>query len=53
MAFESDVVPVDLRYGVIDPLHKGKGEMIKCKSYRSISLLSVVGKIYTNILDRV
>ena len=28
-AFESDVVPEDLRSVVIVPLHKGKGEMIK------------------------
>ena len=54
MAFESDVVPEDLRSAVIVPLHKGKGEMIKCKNYRGISLLSVVGKIYADILvDRV
>ena len=48
MAFESDV-PEDLRSVVIVPLHKGKGEMIKCKNYRGISLLSVVGKIYADI----
>ena len=46
MVFESDFVPEDLRLAVIVPLHKGKGEMIKYKSYRGISLLSVVGKIY-------
>ena len=28
----------------------GKGEMIKCKNYLGISLLSVVGKIYGDIL---
>ena len=43
MAFESDVVPEDLRSAVIVPLYKGKGEMIKCKNYRCISLLSGVG----------
>ena len=35
---------------MIVPLHKSKGEMIKCKNYRGISLLSVVGKIYAAIL---
>ena len=30
MAFESDVVPEDLRPPVIVPLHKSKGKMIKC-----------------------
>ena len=54
MVFESDVVPEDLRSAVIVPLYKGKGEMIECKNYRGISLLSVVGKIYADILvDRV
>ena len=54
LAFESDVVPEDLSSTVIVPLHKGKGEMIKCKNYGGINLLSVVGKIYADILaDRV
>ena len=49
MVFESDV-----GVRVIVPLHVGKGEMIKCKNYEGISLLSVVGKIYADILvDRV
>ena len=53
IAFESDVVPEDLRSAVIS-LRKGKGEMIKCKNYGGISFLSVVGKIYADILvDRV
>ena len=46
MAFEIDVVPEDLRSAVIIPLYKSKGELIKCKNYRGISVLSVVGKIY-------
>ena len=54
MAFESDVVPEDWRSAVIVPLHEGKRDMIKCKNYGGISLLSVVGKIYAYILtDRV
>ena len=52
MAFKSDVVTEDLRSAMIVPLQKGKGEMIKCKNYRGISLLSVVGKIYADILVR-
>ena len=35
---------------VIVPLYKGKGEMIKCKNYGGIGLLSVVGNIYADIL---
>ena len=39
---------------MIVPFCKGKGEMIECKNFRGVSLLSVVGKIYTGILvDRV
>ena len=50
MAFESGVVPEDLRSAVIDPLYKGKAEMIKWKNYRCISLLSVVDKVYAGLL---
>ena len=50
MAFESNVVPEDLRFAVIVPLHKGRGEIIKCKNYGGISLLSMGGKIYLDIL---
>ena len=39
---------------VIVPLYKGKGERTECKNYRSISLLSVIDKMYAGILvDRV
>ena len=54
MAFKSGVVPEDWISAVIVPLYKGKGERTKCKNYRGISLLSLVGKIYAGILvDRV
>ena len=49
MAFESDVSE-NWKSAVIVPLYKGKGERNKCKSYRSISLLSMVGKIHAGIL---
>ena len=51
MAFESSIIPEDWRPNVIVPLHKGKGKRIKCKNYRIISLLSVVGKIFKGILE--
>ena len=36
---------------VVDvPVCKGKGDETECTNYRGISLLSVVGKIYTGIL---
>ena len=47
-------MPEDWKSAVIVPLYKGKGERSKCKNYRSISMLSVVEKIYAGILvDRV
>ena len=53
-AFESGVVAENWRYAVIVPLCNGKGERTECKNYRGISLLRVVGKIYSGILvDRV
>ena len=53
-AFESCVVPEDWRSAVIVPLYKVKGERTECSNYRGISLLSVVGKIYAEILvDRI
>ena len=54
IAFERSVVPEDWRSAVIVPLYKGKGERTESKNYRSISLLSLVRKIYVGILvDRV
>ena len=50
MAFESGIVLEIWRSAVIVPLYKGKGERTECKNYRGISLLSVVGKIYAEIL---
>ena len=53
MAFESGVVPEEWRSAVIVPLYKGKGERMECRNYRGISLLSVAGKIYVEILMEV
>ena len=50
MVFEIGVVPEDCRSAVIVPLYKSKGEKTECSSYRVISLLSVIGKIYAGIL---
>ena len=46
MAFESGVVSEDLVSVMIVPLYNVKGEMTKCKSFRGITIFSVVGKIY-------
>ena len=49
---ENGVVPDDKRSAVIVPLNKSKGETTECKNYRGNSLLSVVGKIYVGVLER-
>ena len=43
-------VPEDWRNACIVPLYKGKGDRFECGSYRGISLLSVVGKVYGRVL---
>lgn len=50
VCFESGIVPVDWVSACIVPLYKGKGDKYECTSYRGISLLSVVGKVYGRIL---
>ncbi|GBP94938.1 hypothetical protein EVAR_69657_1 [Eumeta japonica] len=48
--WESHRVPNDWCKAVIVPLYKRKGSLQVCTNYRSISLLSVVGKLYAKIL---
>ena len=43
-------MPEDWRSAVTVPLYKGKGERTQRSSYRDISLLCVVGKIYAGII---
>ena len=43
-------VPGDWKSACIVPLYKGKGDRRECGSYRGISLLSVVGKVYGRVL---
>ena len=50
MAFEGNVASKDWRFAVILPLYKGKGKRTEYKKYKGISLLSMVGKIYAEIL---
>ena len=32
------------------PLYKGKGDVYECSNFKGISLLSVVGKVYSRVL---
>ena len=34
------------------PLYKGKGDVHECSNFRGISLLSVVGKVYGRIKQK-
>lgn len=51
LAWSSSVVPKEWGFAVISPLHK-KGSNRDCNNYRGISLLSVVGKVYSAILKK-
>ena len=44
------MVPLDWVSACVVPLYKGKGDKFDCGSFRGISLLSVVGKLYGRIL---
>ncbi len=43
-------MPVDWTSACVVPLYKGKGDKYECTSFRGISLLSVVGKVYGKVL---
>ena len=51
VCFQEGKVPEDWMSACIVPLYKGKGDKLCCGSYRGISLLSVVGKVYGRVLD--
>jgi len=54
VCFLSGVVPSEWCEACIVPLYKGKGDKYDCGSYRGISLLSVIGKLYGRVLiDRI
>ena len=50
LCWRDDFTPDDWRKVTIAPLYKGKGSKANCGSYRAISLLSQVGKLYGKIL---
>lgn len=49
---EHGKVPKDWRKPITVPTYKGMSDKIICTDYRAISLLSPVGKVYSEILIR-
>lgn len=46
----TEQVPTAWKKAIVIPIHK-KGDSRECKNYRGISLLSIVGKIFTKIIQ--
>ena len=51
LVLKSGVVPTDWCKGIIFPLYKNKGSASDPNNYRGITLLSVVGKLFTSCLN--
>uniref|UniRef100_A0AAR2LJT3 Reverse transcriptase domain-containing protein n=1 Tax=Pygocentrus nattereri TaxID=42514 RepID=A0AAR2LJT3_PYGNA len=51
IAWTSGTVPLDWQTGVVVPIFK-KGDRRVCANYRSITLLSLPGKVYAKVLER-
>ncbi len=43
-------MPIDWMSVCAVPLHKGKGDKYECTSFKGISLLSDVGKVYSKLM---
>ena len=53
-AWNTGIIPTDWKRGLVVPLWKGKGDRQDCNNYRAVTLLSVPGKVFAQIiLDRV
>ena len=48
--WKEERVPIDWARGIIVPIHK-EGEKENVDNYRGITLLSVVGKLYSSVLN--
>ena len=49
--FDSGVISSQWTFGNIIPLYKNKGDTTDPKNYRSITLISCLGKLFTSILN--
>ena len=51
LVLSTSKVPTDWTIGLIQPINKGKGSPKDVDSYRGITLLSSIGKLFTSILN--
>ena len=52
-AWNTGIIPTDWKRGLVVPSGKGKGDRQYCNSYRGVTLLSVLGKVFARkIIDR-
>ena len=53
-AWNTGIFPTDWKRGLVVPLWKGNGDRQDCNNYRGVTLLSVPGKVFAQIIiDRV
>ena len=49
-AWNTGIIPTDWKRGLVVPLTKGKGDRQDCSNYRGVTLLSVLGKVFAQII---
>ena len=53
-AWKTGIIPTDWKRGLVFPLWKGKGDRQDCNKYQGVMLLSVLGKVFAQIIiDRI
>ena len=48
--WNTGIIPTDWKRGLVVPLWKGKGDRQDCNKYRGVTLLSVLGKVFSRII---
>ena len=50
LCLEHSIIPSDWKRGLVVTLWKGKGDLQDCNNYRGVTLLSVPGKVFAQII---